>query len=67
VPVKSVAVVGFLLDEILRQSAKYHAAYIILGSRAHNGAHHLVTRNVFTGKQQLTCPMIVFPVKGGAS
>ncbi|HEY5707226.1 MAG TPA: universal stress protein [Terrimicrobiaceae bacterium] len=67
VPVKCVAVVGFLVDEILRQSAKYHAAYIILGSRGHKGAHHLVTRNVFTGKQQLTCPMIVFPVKGGAS
>ena len=67
VPVKSVAVVGFLLDEILRQAANYHAAYIILGSRGHNSAHHLVTRNVFTGKQQLTCPMIVFPVKGGTS
>ncbi|HEY5812815.1 MAG TPA: universal stress protein [Terrimicrobiaceae bacterium] len=51
VPVKSVAVVGFLVDEILRQSANYHAAYIILGSRGHKGAHHLVTRNVFTGKQ----------------
>ena len=36
VPVKSVAVVGFLLDEILRQAAKYNAAYIILGSHGHN-------------------------------
>ena len=63
VPVKSVAVVGLLLEEILRQSAKYHAAYIILGSSGHKGAHHLVTRNVFTGKQHLTCAMIVFPVK----
>ena len=58
VPVNPLAVVGFLLDEILRQSAKYHADCIILGSRGHNGAHHLVTGKVFTGKEQLTCPMM---------
>jgi nucleotide-binding universal stress UspA family protein len=65
VPIKSVAVVGFLLDEILRQAAKYHAAYIILGSRGHNGAHHLLTRN--TGETAADMPNDRFPVKDGAS
>ena len=62
VPVACVAIVGLLVDEIVEQSVKCHADYIILGSRGHVTAQHFLSGNVFTEiVSRLTCPMIVFP------
>ncbi len=64
VEVECVAVVGLLVDEILEQSVKYDAEYIILGSRGHVAAQHFLSGNVFTEiVPRLTCPMIVIPAK----
>jgi len=61
--VRSVVLVGLLMDEILAQAAKYHADYIILASRGHPGAHHLVAENRFIRMlTRLTCPIIIVPV-----
>ena len=64
VEVECVAVVGLLVDEILEQSVKHDADYIILGSRGHVAAQHFLSGNVFTEiVPRLTCPMIVIPAK----
>ena len=64
VEVEFVAVVGLLVDEILEQSVKYDADYIILGSRGHVAAQHFLSGNVFTEiVPRLACPLIVIPAK----
>jgi nucleotide-binding universal stress UspA family protein len=64
VEVEYVTIVGLLVDEILEQSVKYHADYIILGSRGHVAAQHFLSGNVFTEiLPRLTCPLIVIPAK----
>jgi nucleotide-binding universal stress UspA family protein len=66
--VESVALVGLVVDDILEQSAKHHADYIILGCHGHLAAHHPFRGNVFAGilRQRPVCPMIVVPVKADA-
>jgi nucleotide-binding universal stress UspA family protein len=64
VRVKSVALVGLLIDDIVEQSTKYDAAYIILGSHGHVAAEHLFRGNLFIAilKQHAICPIIIVPV-----
>jgi nucleotide-binding universal stress UspA family protein len=65
--VESLVVSGLLMDEILEQSVKYHADYIILGSHGKSAAQHLVTGgSAFTGMLgRLKCPLLIVPVKTG--
>lgn len=65
IEVHSVAVVGLVVDDILEQSVKLGADYIVLGCHGHLATNHLFTGNVFLGllKRQPACPMIVVPVE----
>jgi nucleotide-binding universal stress UspA family protein len=62
--VESVAHVGLVVDDILKQSVKYHAELIIVGCHGHLAAQHFFSGNVLTGilRRQPPCPMIVVPV-----
>lgn len=66
--VESVVVAGLLMDEILEQSLKYRADYIVLGSHGKAAAQHLVAGGTaFTGMLgRLKCPLLIVPVKTGS-
>ena len=63
IEVKTSVVAGLLADEILDQSVKCRADYIILGSRG-KASQHLVSRqDALTGMlRRLKCPLIIVPV-----
>lgn len=63
--VECIVVAGLLVDEILEQTTKCRADYIILGSHGKSAAQHLVARgSAFTGMLgRLKCPLIIVPVK----
>jgi nucleotide-binding universal stress UspA family protein len=64
IEVRSEAIVGLVVDDILEQAQKYRADYIILGSHGHLSARHLFDGNVFAGiLKQPTCPVIIVPVR----
>jgi nucleotide-binding universal stress UspA family protein len=63
IEVKTSVVAGLLADEILDQSLKCRADYIVLGSRG-KATQHLVSRqDALTGMlRRLKCPLIIVPV-----
>jgi nucleotide-binding universal stress UspA family protein len=68
VSVEIVALVGFVVDEILEQADKYHADYIVMSSHGHFAAHHLFRGIVFTRiKHPLTRPLVVIPITSEGS
>jgi universal stress protein A len=68
IKVECVVLAGLLMDEILEQSVKHHADYIVLGSHGKAAAQHLVMGgSAFTGMLgRLKCPLIIVPVKAAA-
>jgi nucleotide-binding universal stress UspA family protein len=69
IKVQTVVLAGLLMDEILEQSVKYHADYVILGSRGKSAAQHLVLGgSAFIGMLgRLKCPLIIVPVKAATN
>ncbi|HEY5741693.1 MAG TPA: universal stress protein [Terrimicrobiaceae bacterium] len=62
VKVETVTDVGFVVDDIFEEAAKYHADYIILGSHGHGVLYHLFSKSVVTHTlERANCPIIVVP------